>query len=116
MKYIKNFENYNDVLYRIGDIVRLKEPIPSNMVDTDQPIPKMNTNYIVKRIYRYNTNNFKNLDIDDIYIDFNEVNRYNNNTNTLVNVVDANTNELIEGYWSTRYYSVLKQDINKYNL
>jgi len=97
MKYIKSFENNNDIKFSVNDIVVCSTKHYSGKMDQHGEIdyiekyPIYTHSYKVKNIYAQD-NNYKNVKINDIY-------------NCLVDVEDIKTGELI-GHISAAHFTL----------
>jgi len=101
MKYIKKFEQNDDIAFSVGDIVMSIQP----------QFAKIGTKFKVQNIFYYN--NLGNLG-SKVYIDTLPESKHNKEH--FVDLLNLEDSKIYSGIWSTRVMTELKYNIGKYNL
>ena len=102
MKYIKTFEQNEEIAFSVGNIVVC---IFSKLVD-------VGTKFKIEEIYTYKEGD--NFDMTPI--NFNELKESQHTSKFFVTVRNLENNNKSEGIWSTRFVSELKYETMKFNI
>ena len=103
MKYIKKFEQNDDIAFSVGDIVMSIHP----------QFAKIGTKFKVQNIFYYNHNNFGNFG-SKVYIETLPESKHNKEH--FVDLLSLEDSKIYSGIWSTRFMTELKYNTGKYNL
>lgn len=118
MKYIKKFENIDDILFSVNDIVVcIYVPCIDNPL-RNKSIPELGERYQIIRIYEYEFVSVTTEDFTKIksYHDSITKEDYNNNPALYFDVKDVKTGEVFDDRPISRFESELKYTTDKYNL
>lgn len=101
MKYLKSYEQLEEIAYSVGDIV----------VCIDRKFAEIGTKFIVKNIFTY-------IDYGDLDTKIQLTKLYNHELNKyhFVTVKNLDRNNQYNGIWSNKFVSELKYDIMKFNI
>ncbi len=103
MKYIKTFEELDDIAFSVGDIV----------VCIFDKFAKVGTKFKVERIFYYNNDNIAGYDSQ---IEMNSLPESQHNNSRFVNLLNLDDYKSYSNIWSDRVVSESRYNEMKYNL